>query len=91
MFVVSVVCCQIEISASGRSLVRRSPTECGVSECDRKASTVRLPWPTRGCCVMGGKTGCSMKENFSMRSISVLHFPVKMPYFSLYAKPFYPS
>jgi hypothetical protein len=25
---VSVVCCQVEVSASGRSLVQRSPTEC---------------------------------------------------------------
>jgi hypothetical protein len=29
--VVSVVCCQVEVSASGWSLVQRSPTECGVS------------------------------------------------------------
>jgi len=36
--VVSVVCCQVDVSASGRSLVQRSPTECGVSECDREAS-----------------------------------------------------
>jgi len=28
MSVLSVVCCQVEISASGRSLVQRSPTEC---------------------------------------------------------------
>ena len=27
---------------------------CGVSERDREASTVRRPWPTRGCCAMGG-------------------------------------
>ena len=33
---VGVACCQVEVSASGRSLVRRSPTECGVSECDRE-------------------------------------------------------
>jgi hypothetical protein len=26
-----------------------------VSECDREASTVRRPWPTRGCCPMEGK------------------------------------
>jgi hypothetical protein len=26
----SVVCCQVEVSASGRSLVQRSPTDCGV-------------------------------------------------------------
>ena len=36
--VVSVVCCQVGVSASGRLLVQRSPTECGVSECDREAS-----------------------------------------------------
>jgi hypothetical protein len=35
----SVVCCQVEVSASGLSLVQRSPTECGVSKkCDREAS-----------------------------------------------------
>ena len=26
----SVVCCQVEVSAMGRFLVRRSPTKCGV-------------------------------------------------------------
>jgi hypothetical protein len=30
-----VVCCQVQVSASGRFLVQRSSTECGVSECDR--------------------------------------------------------
>jgi hypothetical protein len=44
----SVVCCQVEVSASGRSLVQSSPTECGVSKCDHGDSTVRRPWPTRG-------------------------------------------
>jgi len=28
----SVLCCQVEISASSLSLVQRSPTVCGVSE-----------------------------------------------------------
>ena len=32
--VVSVVCCQAQFSASGRSLVQRRPTECVVCECD---------------------------------------------------------
>jgi hypothetical protein len=32
---VSVVRFQTEVSASGRSLLQRNPTECGVSECDR--------------------------------------------------------
>jgi hypothetical protein len=35
-----VVCCQAEVSAMGRSFVQRSPTECGVSECDLEISTV---------------------------------------------------
>ena len=30
---VSVVCCQVEISATSTSLVHRSATECGVSLC----------------------------------------------------------
>jgi hypothetical protein len=34
---VSVVWCQV-ISALSWSLVQRSPTECGLSECDREAS-----------------------------------------------------
>jgi len=42
---VSVVCCQVEVSASGWSLVQRSPTECDVSECDHE-STIMRPWPT---------------------------------------------
>jgi hypothetical protein len=29
----SVVCCQIEVSVTGRSLVQRSPTDCGASLC----------------------------------------------------------
>jgi hypothetical protein len=52
MSVVSVVRCQVEVSVSGRSLVQSSPTECGVSECDRGASIMRRPWPTRGCCAI---------------------------------------
>ena len=40
---VSVVCFQVEISASGWSLVQRSLTECGVSECDREALKMRRP------------------------------------------------
>jgi hypothetical protein len=54
--VVSVVCCQVEVSATGRSLVQRSLTECGVSECDREASIMRRPWPIRGCRANGKKT-----------------------------------
>jgi hypothetical protein len=35
---VSVVCCQVEVCATGWSLVQRSLTERGVSDCDREAS-----------------------------------------------------
>ena len=45
MSVVSVVCCQVEVSATGWSLVQRSLTECGVSECDREASVLEDPGP----------------------------------------------
>ena len=45
-----VVCHQVEVSATGRSLVQRNPTDCGVSDCDREASIKRRPWPTGGCC-----------------------------------------
>jgi len=44
-----VVCCQVEISAMGRSPFKRSPTECGVSESDLEASITRRSWPTRRC------------------------------------------
>ena len=52
MSLVTVVCCRVEVSAMVRSLVQRSPTECGVSECDRKASIMRRPWPTGSCFAM---------------------------------------
>jgi len=49
---VGVVCCQVEVSASGRSLDHRSPSECCVSEYDREASITRRSWPTVGCHVI---------------------------------------
>ena len=35
----------VEVSASCRSLVQKNATECGVSECNREASTARKAWP----------------------------------------------
>jgi len=52
---VSVVCCQVEVSASGRSFVQKGTNECGMTECDREASTVRRRWTTRACRAMGQK------------------------------------
>jgi len=39
----SVVCYQVEVCTSGRSLVQSSPTECGVPECDLETSSARSP------------------------------------------------
>ena len=44
MSVESVVCCLVEVFATGRSLDQRIPAECGVSECDREAALIRF-WP----------------------------------------------
>jgi len=49
-------CCQVEVLATGRSLVQKSPRECGVTECDRVVSRVRRHWPTMGCCINGKNT-----------------------------------
>ena len=43
-----VVCFQVDVCGTSRSLVQMSLTDCGVSECDREASIMRL-WPTRDC------------------------------------------
>jgi hypothetical protein len=50
------VLCQVEVTATGRSLVQRSPTEC-----DREASIIRRPWPTRCCCIMGENSNQYLK------------------------------
>jgi hypothetical protein len=47
VFRMSVVCCQVEVSVSGWSLVQKSPIECGVSECDHDSSTIRRSWSSR--------------------------------------------
>ena len=44
---VGVVCCQVEVSASDRSLVQSSSTDCGVSECNLEIATVMRSKPTR--------------------------------------------
>ena len=44
---VSVVCCEVEVSATSWSLFHRSPTEC-----DHESSVMRRPWPTGSCWAM---------------------------------------
>jgi len=60
--VVSVVCCQIEVSALGWLLVQRSSTECTVFECGCEASIMRRPWPTGGCCVVEKKNTVRLRD-----------------------------
>ena len=43
----NAVFCQVEFSATGRSLVRGSPSECSMSECDLGTSTKVRPKLTR--------------------------------------------
>jgi len=50
-----VVCCETEVIASRLSRLQRSPTEYGVSEFDREASTVRRPRPTVSCHIRENK------------------------------------
>jgi len=38
--------------ASTSVFVQRSPTDYGVSECDREAWTVGRPWTARDCCAV---------------------------------------
>ena len=44
------MCCHVEVSTTGRLLAQRSPTVCGVSECDLEAPITKRLRPTRGCC-----------------------------------------
>jgi hypothetical protein len=46
---VCVMCRQIQFPAMGWSLVQRSPTECGLSECDTAAMIPRRPCLSGGC------------------------------------------
>ena len=61
---VRVLCYQVEISATGRSLVQRNPTASGLSERDGEASIMRRPWPSRGQVRHGEKnTQCNSSHS----------------------------
>jgi len=45
MSLVSVACCQVDVTATSRSLLQRSPAERGVSMCDLETATIRRPRP----------------------------------------------
>jgi hypothetical protein len=79
----SVVCCYVEDPESGWSLVQRSPTLCGVPECDGDASIMRRPWPSRDCCAMGKifshffllRPSCVL-STLSLNTLSLCSFPM---------------
>jgi len=53
----SCECCVLSGRGLCIGLIARpeSPTECGVSKCDRKVSIMRSPWPTRYLTIYFGK------------------------------------
>jgi hypothetical protein len=67
--VLCVVCCQVEFSATCRSINQRSPTECCVSECDGEASTVKSPWPIWGSRAMEINNGQVNEHSESITSV----------------------
>ena len=89
LFVVSVVCCQVEVSAMNWSLVQRSPTDCGASLCDLENSRMRRPWPAlgRSATAKKKKSCCGVYHNWKVESFalnfertdSVLHLPAPYP------------
>jgi len=68
----SVACCQVEVSATGWSLIQGSPTEC-----DLEVSTMRRLWPTRGFCTIGVGV---VEEKESDRKFKISH-PTLSPIF----------
>ena len=52
---VSVECCQVEVSATGRIPKQRSPAECGVTGYNLATLTTKKPWPTRAVKPWGKK------------------------------------
>ena len=84
MSVVILMCCQVEVSVSGWSLIQRCLTDCGVSECDREVSTMRRPCPTRGSCVMEQNAHYPVSPGFVSNSVNLDLFhdaPVSLFFF----------
>ena len=59
----SVVCCQVEVPASGWSLVQRSPTGCDVPECEREASIMWRHWPHEKNTASMGEISSTKRNN----------------------------
>jgi hypothetical protein len=83
--VVSVVCCQVEVSATGWSLVERSPTECGVFKMCVivKLLKMRRPRPPRGCRAIEKLSKFNVGYQ-PFGGIFCLHFMVETSFFFLH-------
>jgi len=60
--VVSVVCCQEEVSATDWLLVQRSPTDCGASLCVIQKPRKRRGWSPLPRCENTATLGCNGRE-----------------------------
>jgi len=65
------VCCQLEIFATGLSLLQKSPIECGASECDRPNS-MRRPKPTTAVEPRKKKTFSTENEEYNIPFLIIL-------------------
>ena len=63
----NVVCCQVQVSVTHRFLVHKSPTDSGVTECDREVSIIQKPLPTRGC---RATAGIKLTENGGTKRVT---------------------
>jgi hypothetical protein len=72
------------LSASGWSIVQRSPTEFDVFECDREASIMTRQWPTMGCRAMGEKNVYDVLLVTILRAFATYNLPCLLPVFLLY-------
>ena len=68
----SVVSCQVEVCARGRSLVQRSVAEYRVCECDLETSVMRRLWSSGGCRVTEEKMS-SYLPGYSKHSLCQSH------------------
>jgi len=79
---------RFEVSATGQSLVQRSPTERDVSEWDGEALAVRRLRPAEGCCGHGErKEHIYIYIHFSekwMRRLEGAEYPPQFPDIVLY-------
>jgi hypothetical protein len=54
-----IVCCQVDVSASGGVFVQRIHSERG--EAEGEATIMKKSWPTKRCCTMENKKKTCLK------------------------------